>query len=127
MTDADGKKTGQNKIVAVMGGCALEENWTGEKGARGMSVSTYDQASRRWRQTWVDDAGGLLLLEGEFRGGSMVLVGRRPSQKEKGAVITHRITWTPLGSDKVRQFWEASGNEGRTWKTVFDGIYVRKK
>jgi hypothetical protein len=41
--------------------------------------------------------------------------------------VVHRITWTPIASDRVRQFWEFSKNEGRTWTTVFDGTYVRKK
>ncbi len=127
VTGPDGKPTGQNKVVRVLNGCALEENWTGAQGAHGTSLSIYDAATRRWHQTWVDDSGGLLVLDGEFRDGKMALIGRRPSQKEKGTTITHRITWTPVGADRVRQFWQASSNDGRTWKTVFDGTYVRKK
>ena len=127
VTGADGKAAGHNKIAGIVNGCALQENWTSVKGGRATSVSVYDGASRRWHQTWVDDSGGLLLLEGEFRDGKMLLVGRRPSQRSKGTMIIHRITWTPLDPDRVHQLWEASGNEGRTWTTVVEGTYIRKK
>lgn len=127
VNDAQGKPAGENKITAVVNGCALQENWTSAKGSRGTSLNIYDATARHWHQTWVDDSGGLLLLDGEFRDGKMVLLGRHGAQKDKTTMITHRISWTPEGPDRVRQLWEASSNDGRTWKTVFDGTYIRKK
>jgi len=125
VTGTDGKPAGKNRITAVAAGCALEENWTSAKGGRSTSLSVYDASVRRWHQTLVDDSGGLLLLEGEFRGGKMVLIGRR--QKSRGTTIIHRITWTPLEADRVHQLWEASGNEGRSWQTVFEGTFAKRK
>ncbi|HMF08075.1 MAG TPA: hypothetical protein VKJ00_02995 [Thermoanaerobaculia bacterium] len=123
----DGKPAGTNHVVSLFGGCGLQENWQSANGGRGTSLNVYDIVSHRWHQTWVDDQAGLLELNGGIEDGKMVLVGWRPSVKEKGARVVHRITWTPLSPDKVEQNWEASTNEGRTWTTVFDGIYVRKK
>ena len=125
--DAAGKQAGKNHVVSVFDGCALQENWESAQGGRGTSLTVYDAVTRRWHQTFVDDRGGLLQLDGGLEDGKMVLVGARPSVKEKGTRVVHRISWTPLPGEKVRQLWEASKNEGRTWATVFDGTYVKKK
>jgi hypothetical protein len=124
---ADGKKTGDDKVVQILGGCALQETWTGTKSGQGMSISAYDPATRRWHQTLVDDSGAVLTLEGDFADGKMVLIGRRPSQKEKGVTIVHRIAWTPTADHRVRQQWEASTNEGRTWRPVSESTYVPQR
>ena len=34
-----------------------------------------------------------------------------------------RITWTPNADGSVRQHWETSTDDGKTWKTSFDGLY----
>ena len=127
VVDTAGKPAGHNRIVSVFDGCALQENWQSAQGGRGTSLNVYDAVTQHWHQTWIDDHGGLLELNGGLEDGKMILVGARPSVKEKGTRLIHRITWTPLAGEKVRQFWEASKNEGRTWTTVFDGTYVRKK
>src|SRR2546426_895708 len=81
-------------------------------------------ATHHWHQTLMDDSGAVLHLEGEFADGKMVLVGRRPSQKDKGVTITHRIVWTPMSDHRIRELWEASTNDGRTWRPVFEGTYA---
>jgi len=123
----DGKKSAEDKVVQVLGGCALQENWTGVKSGQGLSFSAYDPATKRWHQTLMDDSGAVLKLEGEFADGKMILVGQRPSQKEKGVTITHRIAWSLLPDHRVKQYWEASTNGGRTWRPVFEGNYVPRK
>jgi hypothetical protein len=124
---ADGKKTGDDKVVQILGGCALQETWNGTKSGQGMSVSAYDPATKRWHQMLVDDSGAVLKLEGEFADGKMVLIGRRPSQKEKGVTIIHRIAWTTAADHRVHQQWEASTNEGRTWRPVSESNYVSRQ
>ncbi len=127
LVGADGKKTAEDKVVQVLGGCALQETWTGVKSGQGLSLSAYDPATRHWHQTLMDDSGSVLKLEGEFADGKMILVGQRPSQKEKGVTITHRIAWNTLPDHRVKQYWEASTNGGRTWRPVFEGYYVPRK
>jgi hypothetical protein len=127
VVDTAGKPAGHNHIVSIFDGCGLQENWESAQGGRGTSLNVYDAVTGHWHQTWVDDHGGLLELSGGIEDGKMVLVGSRPSVKEKGSRVIHRIAWTPIAPDKVRQHWEASKNEGRTWTTVFDGTYVKKK
>ena len=127
LVGVDGKKSAEDKVVQVLGGCALQENWTGVRSGQGLSFSAYDPATRRWHQTLMDDGGAVLKIEGEFADGKMILVGQRPSQKEKGITITHRIAWTPLPDHRVKQVWENSTNGGRTWRLVSEGTYVPKR
>jgi hypothetical protein len=126
LVGGDGKKTADDKVVMVLGGCGVQENWTGTKSGQGLSFSAYDPATKRWHQTLMDDGGAVLNLEGEFADGKMILVGQRPSQREKGVTITHRIAWTPLPNHSVKQVWENSTNGGRTWRLVSEGTYVKK-
>ena len=76
----NGKYAGQNRIESVLGGCALHESWTGAGGVRGHSYNAYDASRGVWHQTWVDSTGDLLVLEGRFVDGKMVLQG-----EQKGA------------------------------------------
>ena len=124
---ADGKKSAEDKVVQVLSGCALQENANSVEGVQRLSVSAYDPATHHWHQTLMDDGGAILHLEGEFADGKMILVGQRPSQKEKGVTVTHRIAWTPLPDHRVRRYWEFSNNGGRSWRPFFDGTYVPRK
>jgi hypothetical protein len=56
----------------------------------------------------------------------MVLEGRqdRPDPKT-GIVQRERITWTPNSDGSVRQHWESSTDNGKSWQTGFDGLYRR--
>lgn len=120
-----GKAAGRNRISAILGGCALREEWTGASGSHGTSLNAFDAASKKWRQTWVDDSGMVLLLEGGLQNEKMVLQGELPGDDGKPA--KQRITWTPQADGSVRQHWESSTDGGKSWKTEFDGTYRKGK
>lgn len=122
----DGKRAGENRIEAIEGGCALQERWQGAGGFSGTSLNHWDAAARVWRQHWVDNQGGSLQLAGALDGNSMVLTGTAPQAGRPGALVQHRITWTPLADGAVRQWWQSSPDSGKTWSTAFDGRYVRQ-
>ncbi|HEX9942867.1 MAG TPA: DUF1579 family protein [Thermoanaerobaculia bacterium] len=124
--DPKGELAGTNRIEKILNGCALQENWTGARGDKGTSFNIYDAPAKRWHQTWVSDNGLLLVLDGAFQDGKMVLSGERVP-RQGGGLAKHRITWTPVDADHVRQHWEMSRDGGKTWGTVFDGTYTRKK
>jgi len=55
------------------------------------------------------------------------------SQQDAGSVVPgsergapERISWTPQAGGRVRQLWESSADDGRTWQVVFDGMYAKK-
>ena len=116
---------GTNSIHPINGGCALQENWqgSGPGGLSGTSFNIYDQANDQWHQTWVDSSGTLLQLDGGLTDGKMVLSGKRPKRDGSGMTL-HRITWTPNEDNTVRQYWEASTDDGASWTVLFDGLYV---
>jgi hypothetical protein len=121
----NGQHAGDNRIDRILEGCALLENWTGNGGMSGKSLNFYDPARQQWHQTWIDDRGGSLGLDGKFSDGKMVLSGAK--QDQAGKTTINRITWSALPSGQVRQVWEQSSDDGKSWAVAFDGLYTRKK
>jgi len=119
-----GQPAGRNQISRDLNGCALFESWTAVDGSRGRSVNFYDRAHHRWHQSWVDDRGGVLELDGSWSGSSMVLEGERPVAAG-GNAVRHRIAWTPNADGTVRQHWQVLKSADAAWETVFDGLYRR--
>ena len=120
-----GTPAGENKVEKILDGCALRESWTAIDGSHGSSLSSYDAPAGRWTQTFVDDLGMVLVLDGEFRDGKMVLSGRRSASR--GSSMLNRITWQKMDGERIRQRWEQSSDEGKNWTLLFEGIYSRKK
>jgi hypothetical protein len=118
----DGKLAGRNRITREYGGCVIHEHYTTEYGYSGESLNIYDASRKVWHQTWVDNSGLLLILEGGLRDRAMVLEGKTTGAD--GAITNQRITWTPNADGSVRQLWEASKAKGE-WTTSFDGKYIR--
>ena len=124
--EPSGKSAGRNRIVAIHGGCALQESWTGVGGTTGSSLNAYDAERKAWHQTWVDSGGGVLKLDGGLVDGRMVLSGESRTSDDPPKASRQRIAWTPLPDGRVRQLWESSTDGGRTWSIVFDGLYSRR-
>ncbi|NGY05384.1 hypothetical protein [Solimonas terrae] len=123
VSSADGRTTlGASEVEAVAGGCALHEHWHGSKGAEGESLNIYDAASGHWHQTWVDNSGALLQLDGGLVGKAMVLEN---VHGPAAARVTERITWTPLPDGRVNQRWETIP-AGKPATISFDGYYRRR-
>ncbi len=112
--------TSLSRITRINDGCTIREEYTTPVAYAGTSLNFYDGRRKLWQQTWIDNQGGVLNLEGGLEGGAMVL------SMPAGAAATQRITWTPLDDGRVRQHWEATADGGKTWSTVFDGYYARR-
>jgi hypothetical protein len=119
----DGTLAGINRITREYGGCVIHERYANGKGYSGESLNSYDATRKVWHQTWVDDAGLLLTLEGQWNGSSMVLEGEGPDAQ--GALKKQRVTWTPNPDGTVRQLWESRNDKG-AWTVVFDGRYSKR-
>ncbi len=123
--DPSGTQRGHNEIRSTLGGCVLHERYGTPSGYEGESVNIYDASRGVWHQSWVDNGGLLLRLEGGIRDGAMVLEGLTTGAD--GTESLNRITWSQLDSDgdRVRQLWEISADGGSTWTVAFDGEYRR--
>lgn len=124
VTNPAGKFAGRSRIESILGGCVLLESWDSPSGVSGKSFNIFNADTSRWEQFWVDNSGSRLHLMGGMQEGSMVLQGvqdeadARTDMKQR-----ERITWTPNADGSVRQHWETSSDDGKTWKTSFDGLY----
>ncbi|MDP9142083.1 MAG: hypothetical protein M3O62_14995 [Pseudomonadota bacterium] len=118
----DGGIAGINRIESEYGGCVMHERYTTGRGYRGESLNIYDASRKLWHQTWVDNSGLLLILEGSFNGKSMVLEGQTAGDAQP---TKHRITWTPNPDGTVRQLWESTDEKG-SWAVAFDGLYSKR-
>lgn len=121
----DGRLAGHNTVRSILNGCVLHEHYTTPSGYEGESFNIFDAGRGRWHQTWVDNAGLLLELDGGVRDGAMVLTGETTGPD--GSRVLHRITWSMAEGNpaRVRQHWESSRDEGQSWSTAFDGRYTR--
>lgn len=122
---AGGRQAGTSSIQLILNKCVVFENWTGARGYIGKSFNFHNNQTRKWSQVWVDGAGGNIFFEGEFRDGTLYYTAT--TLDAQGAKTWHKLTFFNLGPDKVRQLWEQSTDDGKTWNTVFDGEYRRKK
>lgn len=127
VTNPAGQTAGTSRITRILKDCVLLEEWSGAGGGRGQSFNIYAREDGKWHQSWVSDAGVLLLLEGGLRDGMMVLEGE--SKAPDGSPVMNRIAWSLVDGDpdRVRQHWETSADAGVTWTTAFDGTYRRRR
>jgi len=119
----DGSLAGINRVTLEYNRCVVHERYATGKGYSGESLNSYDSSRKVWHQTWVDDSGLLLTLEGKLVGASMILEGMAPAQD--GTPVKQRITWTPNKDGSVRQLWESADAKGG-WTVAFDGLYTKR-
>ncbi|MES1195892.1 MAG: hypothetical protein ABUL58_03010 [Steroidobacter sp.] len=116
-----GKTIGTNHIEREYEGCVIHERFTGDRNYGGESLNIYDAARKVWHQTWVDNTGTLLILEGSLHDGRMIMEGQTTGIH---GVIRSRITWTPNADGSVRQFWESADEKGQ-WKVAMDTLFTK--
>lgn len=112
-----------SKIEKLYSGCAIRENWMPLRGAGGGSLSGFDPVTRRWHQTWIGSAPGVVRFEGGAAEGKMVLTGWWPGSGPNGEDGLTRMTYSKIEDGAVRQFGEFSSDHGVTWRPSFDFIY----
>ncbi|GJM08859.1 MAG: hypothetical protein DHS20C11_11350 [Lysobacteraceae bacterium] len=105
----------ESSITLGNGGCSVHEHYRAQGGFAGKSINFFDPQKSAWHQTWIDNQGAPLYLEGNPQNGAMVLSNE-----------TNRVTWSVLEDGRVRQHWESTSDGGETWTTAFDGYYQRK-
>jgi hypothetical protein len=123
-----GEKDGTNRIEKILKGCALVENWTeASDGSEGKSLFYFQPAKGLWKQVWVTDMGPLKekTLMDSYAGEGVRFQGEIPHRD--GTSHLDRTTLVPLGGDRVRQTIEISRDSGKTWETVYDAEYRRRK
>jgi hypothetical protein len=121
--NAQGLTVGTSSIQLILGSCIIFENWSTPVSA-GKSFNLFDTRDGKWHQTWVDDKGRMTHYVGGLVDGKMVLDSESVVNGKKTIA---RMTFSRLENGDVRQHGENSTDNGKTWITSFDFIYVKKK
>jgi hypothetical protein len=112
---------GTNSISRLYDGMVIEENFAlADRSFEGHSVSVYDESTGRWRQTWVDSAGGYIALSGGLEDGVMVL---RTEPTPEGRV--NRMVFREVTADSLMWDWQRS-TDGVVWSDLWNISYRRK-
>jgi hypothetical protein len=80
--------------------------------------------AKKWQQTWVDNMGGYLALNGEFADGRMVLL--REGILGNGKAGLQRMTYRDIAKDQFDWDWDTSEDGGKTWTNRWHIHYTRK-
>jgi hypothetical protein len=120
--DADhpDKVVARARVDGILDGCVLREVYDGNNGLSGQSFSIYDTARRVWHQSWVTNRGQLLMIEGKFEAGQMVLIGA--DRRLDGTPVQIRGVWKRVEGG-VQETAHTSADGGRTWTPLFDLIF----
>ena len=110
-----------SKISLINNGCGILEEYSTPSGYQGKSLNIFDSQQEKWHQTWIDNSGLLLQLNGEFKDGKMVMQGT--TYNPQGIATLNQISWQLLPDGRVNQIWQTSGDQGKTWQLLFDGYY----
>lgn len=118
--------SGRNNIQKILGGCVVQENFSGEPSMplRGMSVSSYHPQTGKWKQTWVDNEGSYLDFVGEAKNGEMVL---SREAEVNGKKILQRMVWKNIKPMELDWSWEKSEDGGQTWQVLWPIHYTRRR
>jgi len=108
------------RVERILDGCVVLESYDGTDSLKGQSFSLYDASRKMWHQSWVTNRGQLLVIEGEFHAGEMVLSGADRTKDGKERRV--RGTWKPVNGG-VRETAVTSLDGGKTWQPWFDLLF----
>ncbi|HTE51990.1 MAG TPA: DUF1579 family protein [Kofleriaceae bacterium] len=118
---------GSQRVEKILGGCAVAEHFAADGPGQpwaGASYATWDAASKKWRQTWVDDQGGYLLFTGGVDGGAMALYGE--PREVKGARFQMRMIWLDVTPSSLRWEWQRRADGATEWVPMLIIRYRRR-
>ncbi|MFL5808123.1 MAG: hypothetical protein ACJ749_01300 [Flavisolibacter sp.] len=122
---------GTNRIEKIFGNCTVHENFYDPKtNYLGQSWSVYNTKYNKWQQTWIDNMGGYIALNGGMHGDSMVLSTEEqnvPASVSPTGKLINRMVYHNIKKDSFDWAWESSTDGGQTWKANWKIRYERKK
>jgi len=117
---ATSTKDARIRVDRILDGCVIHEDYQSLDGHKGESFSIYDASRKVWHQSWVTNRGQLLVIEGKFQNGTMVLAG--VDHTSSGEERHVRGIWKPVNGG-VRETALTSADSGKTWKPWFDLMF----
>jgi hypothetical protein len=88
-------------------------------GADGRALNVFSTVPKKWHRTYGDDRGNLLVAEGEYKDGAIQL-------SADGKRLRVQLNVFNEAPGKMRQTWQQSADDGKTWGGFSEYTYVRK-
>jgi len=120
----DGTLLGYSTVTRDEGGCVVREQWDGNPGSSGTSMSFYLPSRGQWRHVWIGSGGTHIDMTGGLTEGEMHLEGTI-EYLAADQVIAFRATWAVGAGGRVRQRMEQFDLAAQSWEIWFDGFYRR--
>ncbi|MEM9327893.1 MAG: hypothetical protein AAGA85_19665, partial [Bacteroidota bacterium] len=120
------QKVGENSITMAKGGCAIHESYITGRNYAGQSINYYDPIDERWHQHWVGAGQDVYNYLEVDRGPGMLQFESPFKNPATGQLAISRLTFKLNEDGTVRQLFESSTDDGKTWTNSFDGLYRKK-
>ena len=128
---ASGQKVGSSRVESILNRCVILETYTAVPGSSaspnyvGQAFHFFDANQNVRAQHYIDTTATPSDWIGEFKDGAMRYTREGPFGPSK-ARVKQRMTFSSQPDGKVRQLFEQSADDGKTWRAGFDGTYVRR-
>jgi hypothetical protein len=117
----------RNKVTKILDGCVVLEEFDGSLGSKlvGKSFSSFDRATGKWKQTWVDNTASYLDFDGGVVDGTLSFW--REATGKDGRKSLQRMIFKDVKKDSLKWLWQKSEDGGKTWATQWEIDYKRIK
>jgi hypothetical protein len=120
--------TSEIQVSKALNGCVVQERWefsdNGKKLFSALLFRAFDNATQKWRLSYVDDHLNHQTYEAREDMGKLRFFRQRIVD---GKPVLVRITWVSVNSDKFEQVVERSTDGDENWKLRSIITYQRKK
>lgn len=125
-SDASGTVSkGKNRILKILDGKVIQENFEDETGFKGTSISVFNPAQKKWHQAWADNQGGYFDFDGEISGDKKIF--KTKLREVNGKKIIQRMVFYDITPQSFTWDWEKTENGGKTWTLQWRIHYVKVK
>jgi hypothetical protein len=113
-----------SKVERQLDNCLFVEHWGDSNGHRGENVFAYGKDDQNWHGLFADNRGRLhVFVEGNVAAGRAEFLG--PSRGADGAPVLNRVRVIRVDADTLKQTWEKSVDDGKSWTSEFALDYTR--
>jgi hypothetical protein len=120
--EVDGKSV--HEVKKVLGGCAIQEDWSGGEMGPAMALKSFDKGTQSWYLSWVSNTLIHQLWEGRKESGQWRFYRE---WKLDGKPMLSRTFWNPAANDRLERIVEQSRDGGKTWRLHVKQIFQRKQ
>lgn len=117
--------TGENSITKDLGGSVIREMFRSEATkTNGASLSVLSALDSTWHQTWVDNQGSYIPLDGITKGDQRIF--QTKPYEQNGNTFISRMRFYNISVNSFTWDWEKSADNGESWQLSWRIHYNRR-